>query len=122
MSTYMLLQDMYISNQILQAGTVQSTADIGGVLPTNWVPNPNVDPLDGAAVNAFYAAGPSQPGLIRSLLAVPGINITKPVTRWQSTSINPWSTEFSSEFGGEVRQWQLTGLGSGLPPIIGALL
>jgi len=66
MSTYRLLADHYINNQLLPAGTTQTTADIpGGLLPANWQPSNAVEPLDTPAVNAFYAAGPQLLGLLR---------------------------------------------------------
>jgi hypothetical protein len=103
MATYRLLEDHYVANQFLSAGSTQSTADVGGVLPIGWKPTPNVEPLDVAAVNAFYAAGPQQPGLIRSQFS--GIYIAPPITFWQSIAL------------GDATLWQLTGLGATLAPI-----
>lgn len=62
MSVYRFLQDAYIG-RIFPAGTVASTVDVGGLLPTAWVPGPYADPLDFNAVNAFYAAVPHSRGL-----------------------------------------------------------
>lgn len=106
MSTYLMLEDHYINGQYMLAGTTQSTADVGGLLPTGWVPTPNVDPLDTAAVNAFYAAGPVISG---------SINI-KPITYWAQIRTSDFSpANFSSiDFATNVlsNTWSLTGLGS----------
>jgi hypothetical protein len=65
MSVYRLLQDHVLpGGAYVLAGTIVSTVDVGGGLPTNWVPSGNCEPLDNAAVTAFYAAGPQFPGLI----------------------------------------------------------
>jgi hypothetical protein len=61
MSAYRFLQDAYIGDRYYEAGTIYSTADVGGTLPIGWEPNGNVEPLDGDAVTAFYNAGPSPP-------------------------------------------------------------
>jgi hypothetical protein len=103
MATYRMLQDHYIANQLLLTGTIQSTADVGGVLPTNWKPSANVDPLDAAAVNSFYALGPQPLGLVRQQLA--SILMFPPVTYWKATN------------AGANTSWTLTGLGAGLPAI-----
>ena len=105
MSTYRLLADHYINNQLLPAGTTQTTADIpGGLLPANWQPSNAVEPLDTPAVNAFYAAGPQLLGLLRGQFGF----IAPPVTYWQWSVINA---------GTSYRRWTLTGLGAGLAPI-----
>ncbi len=65
-ATYYMLEDQWIDNQFyLPAGTIQSTRDLGGVLPLNWVPNPNVDPVDDGAVAAYTAVGYQPRGLSR---------------------------------------------------------
>lgn len=117
MSQYRLLTDHYIANQILQGGTIQSTADVGGLLPVGWIPTPNVDPLDTPAVNAFYAQGPQFTGLVRSVLV--GIPVVPPVTYWKELVDTPWSKGFSTAFGPRTGShlWSLTGLGSAMAPI-----
>ena len=106
MSQYRFLQDAYIGTQYYLAGTTATTADIpGGTLPIDWVPGPYVDPLDTAAVNAFYAAvGPNIP--VYQVLVRPQwstIPVFSPTTYWRQL---PYG-----------QRWQLTGLGAGLPPI-----
>ena len=105
MSTYLMLEDHYINNQYLVAGTTQTTADVGGLLPANWAPTPNVDPLDTPAVAAFYAAGPADSGVI----------YTKPVTYWKRLPADFSTADFSgADFyvGMGSRSWVLTGLGA----------
>jgi hypothetical protein len=103
MSTYRLLADHFISNQLLQAGTVQTTANIpGGVLPLNFQPSGACEPLDASAVSQFYAQGPQTfPVLIRQQWST--IPVFSPTTFWRQL---PYG-----------QRWQLTGLGAGLPPI-----
>lgn len=64
-ATYYLLEDHWIGDVLLPAGTIQQTADIGGLLPAGWTPGPNVDPVDANAVAAYTAAGPRDRGLSR---------------------------------------------------------
>ena len=65
MSAYRFLQDHSISGAYYQAGTVASTADVGGTLPVNFQPTGACEPLDAPAVAAFYAMGPQLRALIR---------------------------------------------------------
>ena len=65
MAQYRFLEDAFVGQIFYQAGTTASTADVGGTLPTGWIPNNNVDPLDSPATVAFYNAGPQQCGLVR---------------------------------------------------------
>jgi hypothetical protein len=102
MSKYRLLEPHYVANQYLEAGTTQSTADVGGILPTGWLPTNNVDPLDLPAVNAFHAAGPQRPGLARGQFGF----VASPATYWVATQLP-----------GLYRSWQLVGLGAALPTI-----
>jgi hypothetical protein len=102
MARYRWLQDgVGPSGQYFNAGDIASTADVGGTLPANWVPPPAVDPLDTAAVNAFYAAGPQLLGLVRQ--------------QWSTQPVSPPTTYWRQLPG--TRMWQLTGLGAGLAPI-----
>jgi hypothetical protein len=106
MSRYRMLSPHSINGYYLSAGTIQSTADVGGLLPTNWVPDGSVEALDTPAVNAVYAAGIQpwipQPGSLSFLVA-------PPQTYWRVVS----------QIGGGMALWQLTGLGSALAQVIG---
>jgi len=83
---YYLLEDF---GDDLYAGTVQTTADVGGRLPAFWVPSPNVDPIDQAAIAAYFAAGPRPRGLIRQhWTAFP---VRKPVFNWAQQANGVWS-------------------------------
>ena len=104
MAQFRLLGDHSIANQVLLAGTIQATADVGGVLPVNWKPTGNSEPLDSAALTLFYNAGPQVPGLVRQQWST--IGLAPPVTYWRATSPLTGPTS-----------WQLTGLGAGLAPI-----
>jgi hypothetical protein len=108
MARYRFLQDCVDRNGIYyQAGTIASTADVGGTLPTNFIPPPAVEPLDQAAANAFFAAGVKLFSLIRPQWT--GIPVTPPTCKWIP---NPNPT------GGPTnpyREWILAGpLGAGL--------
>jgi hypothetical protein len=88
MSTYRFLQDHYDANGLYyQAGTTASTQDVGGSLPTGWVPTGQVDPLDTAAVNAFWAAGPMLCGAIKTQWS--NLAVAAPVTRWTDSHSQP---------------------------------
>jgi hypothetical protein len=59
MSRYRFLSAHFINNRRYDPGEVASTSDIvGGSLPLNWIPTPAAEPLDAAAVSAFWYAGP----------------------------------------------------------------
>jgi hypothetical protein len=103
MASYRLLVDHFLpGGAYIPAGSIVSTVDVGGTLPVNWISNA-VDPLDTAAVNVFYAAGPQiMPILVRQQWT--NVPVFTPVTYWR-------------QLPGGSKQWQLTGLGAGLPPI-----
>jgi hypothetical protein len=105
MSTYRMLEDHYVAGYFFSAGTTQSTVDVGGLLPTGWVPTLNVDPLDTAAVNAFHSIGPGNPG--RIVQQYQPQSVAPPVTYWSPT-FNP---------AGGLTKWTLTGLGATLSPV-----
>jgi hypothetical protein len=105
MSKYRFLQDHHIGGLYYSAGSTASTADVGGLLPTAWVPTPNVDPLDTPAVNAFYAAGPSKRVPQFGTLS---FQVGPPATAWIATPVPNNSG---------VMQFSLSGLGSGLSPV-----
>ena len=96
MAQYRFLADCFVGQSHVLAGTTVSMAD-------DWVPHGNCEPLDAAALNAFYRAGPQSPGLIRPQWTGQVVNL--PVTYWQ---IVP---------GTSPTMWRLTGLGANLPPI-----
>lgn len=90
MAQYYMLADMYSPlGYYLQAGTIQTTADVGGQLPANWVPGPMVDPQDAAALAAYRAAGPQVRGLIRTQFTNLPVNI--PVHNWSQDQNGKWS-------------------------------
>jgi hypothetical protein len=101
MARYRCLQDVVgPGGQYFNAGDTISTVDVGGTLPVNWTPAAACEPLDAAAVNAYYAAGPQvMPILIRQHWS--GVFVASPVTYWKQVP------------GG--RFWQLAG--TNLPPI-----
>jgi hypothetical protein len=68
-AVYYLLEDLWLDENYLSAGSTQTTADGGGVLPVGWIPNPNVDPVNQAAIDAYRAAGYRERGLIRTQYA-----------------------------------------------------
>jgi hypothetical protein len=109
LSQYRFLSDHSIRGQYYSAGSTASTADVGGTLPVGWVPSGAVDPVDPAALAAFYAAGPQVPGNpIRTQFT--GIDVVPAITFWRRVSgTNPFVL-----FG-------LTGLGVNLPPVLGYL-
>lgn len=101
MSVYRFLVDHYTEGGFVQAGSVASTQDVGGILPVDWQPTGGVDPLDQAALSAFYNMGPQAGWPIRQQWA--GIGVSPAVTRWMLADPN-------------TRTYSLTGLGVGLAP------
>ncbi len=101
MSTYRFLQSHYIGNLYYPAGTTASTQDVGGTLPLGWPPTPSVDPLDAAAVLAFWSAGPAQSLILQ--FGTLNYQVAPPKTAWIGTPIP----------GSPFLNWKLTGLGSG---------
>lgn len=99
MSQYRMLADHFIGGQVLPAGSIQSTADVGGTLPVGWVPSLQSEPMDSGAVAAFWSRGPGLCGHIDN-----GFKTWPPVTYWKKLSNGTW---------------QLTGLGSSLGPVGG---
>lgn len=100
MSQYRMLEDHYINGNFMQVGTIQTTVDVGGLLPTGWVPTPNVEPLDAPAIAAFYAAGPKTQGLIRQVWQA--FTVNKPAVYWTQLTPGLWTL-----------------VGSGLPAVPG---
>jgi hypothetical protein len=102
MARWLFLQDAWIGDRSYLAGTQASTANVGGTLPVGWVPSGAVEPLDTAAANAFYAAGPQLCPLVRQ--------------QWSDVLITRYPATYWKRTGG---QWSLTGLGSGFAPVVG---
>jgi hypothetical protein len=100
MASYRFLEDAFIGQDYYQAGSVASTADVGGTLPIGWIPNPNVDPQDAAGTLAFYNAGPRPLGLVRTQSLM--LPVLPPTTYWKSSPIA----------GSPAMSWTLTGLGA----------
>jgi len=101
MAKYRFLQDCVDANGLYyRAGTVASTADVGGSLPSNFIPAA-VDPLDAAAIQAFWNAGPQQLGLCRPQWN--GIGVAPPSIYW-----------ISYPQGGGTKPMILTGAGATL--------
>jgi hypothetical protein len=101
-----MLSPHSINGYIFPAGSIQSTADAGGLLPVGWVPSGSSEPLDSAATTAFYAAG------IQWWIPQFGslsFQIANPLTYWKVVG----------QVAGGFALWQLTGLGSALAQIIG---
>ena len=120
MSTYRFLSDHFIGGQYFQAGTTATTADVpGGTIPaptpsglpippyppdpTEWIPSGNVEPMDAAATTAFWNAGVQLPGRVQQQWT--GIGVPPPATRWVALGQR-----------GAPGLYQLSGLGSSLPP------
>lgn len=101
MALYRFLQDHFVNGVTYLTGTTASTADVGGTLPAGWVPSGQVDPLDNAAVQAFWNAGVQLLGLTRQQWT--GVPVARPVTFWTpAVTPNPY------------REFILTGLGAGM--------
>jgi hypothetical protein len=94
MAQYRLLSDFYNNGAYFNAGDVIT-------LPDNFVPSAVFEPLDSAAVTAFYAAGPQPGPLVRA--------------QWVNNPVSMPATYWRQIPGG--RFWRLTGLGAGLAPI-----
>jgi hypothetical protein len=95
MALYRMLAAHSIGGMYFDAGSIAETSDLGGQLPADWIPSPNVEPLDTPAVNAFYAAGPNARG-------------GGGQTYWLASPVPDHP---------EVMAYSLTGLGQGLAPI-----
>jgi len=91
MAQYRALQDCYIGGAYITAGDVVT-------LPNAVIPPGAVDPLDSAAVTAFFNTGPQICGLIRARWSTQFV--APPVTRWVP--------------GPGSNQVQLTGLRAGM--------
>jgi hypothetical protein len=105
MSRYRLLADHSVNGLFLEAGSVQTTQDVSsnGNLPADWVPSGNCEPLDAAAVNDFWNAGPQDLQLVRT-----------PILR--EVAASPVVTFWVQVRGGNT--WRLTGLGADKPAVM----
>ena len=105
MATYRALADISLGSgwPYAQAGTILVDGP-GGNIPNGWVPPGCVDPLDGPAVGAFYAAGPQMPGRVISQWS--GLSVPPPATRWIAVGQQ-----------GQPGMYLLSGLGVGLAPL-----
>jgi len=103
MALYRFLSDCSVGQFVYPAGTEASTSDAGGTLPANFPPNGNMEPLDQAALTAFYSQGPQSLGLVRA--------------QWTTQAVNPPATYWKGTATAGATSWQLTGLGAGLAPI-----
>jgi hypothetical protein len=108
MPTYRALGDIDLGIKFpyVQAGSILTDQGPNANIPKNWVPPFCVEPLDAAALTAFYANGPGPSGPILNHWA--GLNVPLPITFWKFVSgSNP------------NRLYGLTGLGAALPPVLG---
>jgi hypothetical protein len=103
MARYRFLADAYVGERHYLAGDVAE-------MPDDWVPHGNCEPLDTAALKAYYAVGPQTAGLNRQQWST--VPVSAPVTYWRATPLPavPGARGLTS--------WQLTGLGAGLPAIV----
>jgi hypothetical protein len=100
LAQYLALSSLYLGGAVIEAGTRFSDqpSDIYPQLaPTGWLPATGaVEPISVDAVQLFWEAGPYPPGKLLG---------RRPTTYWACVSpVNAGNL------------WQLTGLGSGLPP------
>jgi hypothetical protein len=101
-ATYRLLEDHYINDVLLEAGTTVTDTGAGAQIPVGWKPTLNCEPLDSGGLAAFYAQPPGLAGLVRA--------------QWTTQAVNPAVTYWVAT-PGPVTSWSLTGLGSGLAPV-----
>ena len=104
MAVYRLLSSIVVNSAggtVLGAGRTVTDTGPGRQLPSGYIPNGCCDPVDQDGVNKFYAAGPITPTI--DLFTAPPITFWKAVAG--TTSPN--------------RMYQLQGLGSALPPVLG---
>ena len=97
-ATYYLLED-YWSNAVpggvmLPAGTLQATFP-AGLLPQNWIPGPNVDPVNDLAVAAYTAAGYQTRSLSRQQFSP--VPVTPPNYVWVQIN-NVWVLQKVANF------------------------
>jgi hypothetical protein len=59
MASYRLLADHYVSDQLLQAGSIVSDVGPGAVLPSGYIPTLACDPQDSDGLQRFFWAGPT---------------------------------------------------------------
>jgi hypothetical protein len=110
MAIWRFLSDHFINNQIIEAGSTQNDLP-GGLLPSGWLPTLGVEPVDSAAITAFWNKGPSD--FVNWYLAM------IPFSRWQNAPIAKplifW-IEFGTPIISSEQQYILTGSGQALGP------
>jgi hypothetical protein len=94
MAQYRFLADCFVGQSHILAGTTVSMAD-------DWVPHGNCEPIDAAAIRAFWNAGPQLCGVVRPQWS--NQVVTLPSCHWQC--VNPVNS-----------MYQLTGAGASLGP------
>lgn len=104
---YFLLRPHFVNDVYIDQWT---TVTDGVEVPANWVPTMEVDPLNQAAVDAFYAAGP-RPQPQSSLLDMQNWNQRAP------GNPNVWHKPVTFWFQ-RGNFWFLSGLGSSKPPVV----
>jgi hypothetical protein len=102
MSSYRLLADHYVSNQLLQAGSIVSDSGPGAVLPPGYIPTLACDPVDTGGLQAFFNAGPTpamasaEHGALSTVFngnRWSGIAVSAPVHYWKRAVVsghNAW--------------------------------
>jgi hypothetical protein len=96
MAGYRWLQDGYVNGTYYHAGDIMQTAD-------DWVPSGALDPLDAAAITAFFNAGPQPAPLARAQWSTQFV--AAPAVYWRC--VDP-----------SANTYQLTGAGAALGPKI----
>jgi hypothetical protein len=112
MSLYRFLTDCWINNNYFTAGSTAYTSDVsGGLLPpdSQFVPPPQLEPMDAPATQSFFNAGKSNPAYCSAQFLIRGQFgfIAPPVTYWQRTIVP----------GSALAEYSLTGLGTALGSI-----
>jgi hypothetical protein len=85
MAIYRFTQDMSVGQFYYPAGSIASTSDVGGTLPSNFIPSAACDPQDAAAIAAFLAAGPQNPVLSRPQFS--GVPVAQAQYKWTATPV-----------------------------------
>ena len=87
MGIYRMLSDHYVNGNMLEAGTTQND-NVGGLLPSGFVPTVGMDPQDQDAINKFWFAGPLALAANSAYLAlgIIGKVAAKPLIYWVPVS------------------------------------
>ena len=114
MSQYRVIADLFVMPGSIYAQAGDTISDgPGGILPANWSPpTGSVDPIDNAAINAYWAVGPRG-----SADASPNQwDFPFGWSRWSGIAYAPAAIYWKPVLGG----FQLTGAGAALgvhPPV-----